>query len=195
MPRPSGICTPTELISLFCALALAPLSWAAQPSISPNCPEQYARAIESRTLRSLDPKYAGEDQGKMIDGAFYETRYLRDPKERARYRIRIQNGRFVDPSGKPLDSGKKPHIYVMDPQGNLYVSNEAVPLEFHHSSFLAGEPVAAAGTAWFENGKLIQVDNRSGHYKPPSETLKTLLKAIQAQGYDTREVYAIPVQR
>jgi hypothetical protein len=42
---------------------------------------------------------------------------------------------------------------------------------FHHSSFLAGEPVASAGEIRAKNGVLELVSNASGHYEPPKGLL------------------------
>jgi hypothetical protein len=48
---------------------------------------------------------------------------------------------------------------------------------FHHSSFLAGEPVAAAGEIRVSNGVLKTVSNNSGHYQPqPGYLIQFLLE-------------------
>jgi hypothetical protein len=49
----------------------------------------------------------------------------------------------------------------------------------HHSSFLAGAPVAAAGEIKVVNGRLVSVSNGSGHYRPPPGYLINFLKALR----------------
>ncbi|WP_218581945.1 hypothetical protein, partial [Nocardia cyriacigeorgica] len=55
----------------------------------------------------------------------------------------------------------------MDNQGNLYASLHHAPGQFHHSSFLAGGPVAGAGELEVIDGVLQLVTDSSGHYRPP----------------------------
>ena len=49
----------------------------------------------------------------------------------------------------------------------------------HHSSFLAGAPVAAAGEIKVVNGRLVSISNGSGHYRPPPGYLINFLKVLR----------------
>jgi len=54
----------------------------------------------------------------------------------------------------------------------------------HHSSFLAGRPVAAAGTLFIKDGKIVSIDNASGHYRPDVKTLELVRQELAANGVD-----------
>jgi hypothetical protein len=55
---------------------------------------------------------------------------------------------------------------------------------FHHSSLLAGAPVAAAGEIRCKNGVIELISNSSGHYKPPVEYVKQVFLELRDRGYD-----------
>jgi len=64
------------------------------------------------------------------------------------------------------DWGAGPRIFVMDGNGYFYVGT-ASNGKFHHSSFLSGGPIAAAGEIVVaQEGKIKMISNVSGHYKP-----------------------------
>ncbi|MEP6792456.1 MAG: hypothetical protein ABI907_13865, partial [Ramlibacter sp.] len=49
---------------------------------------------------------------------------------------------------------------------------------FHHSSFLGGDEVACAGEIEVAHGKLVSINNNSGHYTPPPECLLTMIDSL-----------------
>lgn len=69
-------------------------------------------------------------------------------------------------------------IFVMDRRGNMYI-NLGVPGEFHHSSFLAGEPVIFAGEIDVQNGMITHINNSSGHYMPTEMNLESAMKYLK----------------
>ena len=48
----------------------------------------------------------------------------------------------------------------------------------HHSSFLAGAPVLAAGMIKVENGRVKAIHEKNGHYQAKTEHMKTFLKLL-----------------
>ena len=54
----------------------------------------------------------------------------------------------------------------MSENGKIYISKYNEFGKFHHSSFLSGEKVAAAGEISINKGIIKVVNNRSGHYMP-----------------------------
>ena len=79
-------------------------------------------------------------------------------------------------------------IYVMDSMGNLYVSSfQSVGL-FHHSSFLAGQPVACAGKLIVKGGQLLYIDVNSGHYQPGQENLRFADATLTIKGVNMSNV-------
>lgn len=95
-------------------------------------------------------------------------------EQRQQRRVTILNGVIYAAPNVPFDTrsgssawgGSGRAVFVMDQDGNLYVSNTHEPGTFHHSSFLAGQPVAAAGELVVIDGILQLLTDSSGHYRP-----------------------------
>jgi hypothetical protein len=100
--------------------------------------------------------------------------------QRENYRVSVANGLLKDRQGQPLDTGTKAHMIVMDKSGRIY----AGPSETlrNHSSFLAGNPVAAAGMITLQNGKVTGLYNESGHYQVPQDYFDQLHTELKRKG-------------
>ena len=70
----------------------------------------------------------------------------------------------------------------MNAKGELWLSFESKAHYFHHSSLLAGEAIAAAGEMIIFKGRLLAINNQSGHYNPPPIVLKRVLKVLESKG-------------
>ncbi|HWG79593.1 MAG TPA: hypothetical protein VN681_07460 [Stellaceae bacterium] len=68
-------------------------------------------------------------------------------------------------------------IWVCSPGGSFYTASHKVS-EFHHSSFLAGARVLAAGEWVFGAGKLLLITNKTGHYAASAANLYSALKLL-----------------
>lgn len=62
------------------------------------------------------------------------------------------------------------------------------PTAIHHSSMVAGAPVAAAGTMRIRDGQLLSISNESGHYAPPPSSLQSVLARLGAMGVGRLDV-------
>lgn len=148
----------------------------------------------------LLPKYSG------VGGHLPETvrgnpafgspvKYL-SPAEQKAHQLTVKRGKLYDAQGKPFDTGKayswqsgeNRAIFVMDPKGSLYASNLHAPGHFHHSSLLAGRPVAGAGEMEVQNGVLKALSNRSGHYRPTPAMDSQVARQLERQGVDLSKV-------
>ena len=71
-------------------------------------------------------------------------------------------------------------IYAMDLSERLFVLRGANMNEgqWNHSSALSGQPVICAGELASSNGRIVYINNSSGHYKPDSESLKNCLRVM-----------------
>ncbi|KAF9368784.1 hypothetical protein CPB97_004252 [Podila verticillata] len=76
---------------------------------------------------------------------------------------------------------KAKYIYVTDPQGIMYVAQK-VKGQFHHSSFLGGGTVCAAGGIVVNRGQLIKINPKSGHYRPGQRHFDKLLDNLKNMG-------------
>ncbi len=124
------------------------------------------------------------------------VKYLNE-EERADLQLFVKDGKLYDASGDLFDTsaasslhpgGQGRAIFVMDENGNLYASNEQIWGTFHHSSFLAGEPVAGAGEIQVSNGELQFLTDHSGHYRPSRAYTQQVLNTLASQGIDISNV-------
>jgi hypothetical protein len=147
----------------------------------------------------LQPKYQGETDKSVAKELFGRgaegVKYLK-PEEREQYRLFVRDGKLYSAKdGKLFDTsnaetlrGGEQAIFVMDSYGNLYAAPEHVRGSFHHSSFLAGQPVSAAGEIKVVNGVVESVSDRSGHYLPPPGFLDQALSQLASEGVDTSSI-------
>jgi len=135
-------------------------------------------------------QYEGEHLGPEAT-----IRYVQDPVELDRMRLRVKDGLLVDADFKPLDPQVDTHpkrdgfaIFVMDMSQRIYVSFDHEQDRFHHSSILAGAAVSAAGDMTILGGKLLGISNSSGHYRPDAECIDRVLKRLSQMGVDVKQV-------
>jgi hypothetical protein len=74
-------------------------------------------------------------------------------------------------------------IYVMSPDKTLYVGDKKRE-KFHHSSFLSGSTVVAAGSMNVVNGVLCELTPHSGHYRPSDEDFARCIATLTEAGVD-----------
>jgi YD repeat-containing protein len=134
-----------------------------------------------RVTARLAPEYVGDD---LLDDALGRHTIAFDDAMRERHRLRVKDGLLLTSDSTPLDTAGLLYLVVLAPDGELY----AAPGDFssttkvHHSSVLAGAPVAAAGEIVARRGKLVRVTSRSGHYKPPMCLLDQLRAELERRG-------------
>ncbi|WP_419419921.1 hypothetical protein ACNVED_01035 [Legionella sp. D16C41] len=112
----------------------------------------------------------------------------------APYQLQIKHGLVYDKDEQPFSTKKSFGmnikdgycIFVLSANLQLYASDPKTVLNknFHHSSFFQGRPVACAGAIKVNNGKIIEINLLSGHYKPNRKHLLTFLNLLEAQGLD-----------
>ena len=148
----------------------------------------------------LESIYFGESSGQPAapfrGNVRYYGRFGREFSPRIS-ELQIQDGVVLDTTtgrradtadGVTAHSGDGIGIFVMDQNGRIYSSTEHTVGEFHHSSFLAGQPVAAAGEVRIENGRIVEITDGSGHYRPAPEFTAQFLRRLQDDGVDLSTV-------
>lgn len=84
---------------------------------------------------------------------------------------------------------EKMSLYVMDAGSRIYCSGKEDPEHvLKHSSFLAGDRVLAAGTLRVEQGRVVAVTGKSGHYRPTVQQMVNLLERLRAYQVDLGKV-------
>lgn len=135
---------------------------------------------------------------EMQIAEFPGVKYL-DETERLAYRLNIKDGKLYNAAGELFDtsmnttifSGKGQAIYVMDLDGNIYAGTH-IMRRFHHSSFLSGNPVSAAGEISVKNGVIESITRKSGHYFPEEEHLSQFVSELIENGIDLSKTYIGP---
>lgn len=102
-------------------------------------------------------------------------------RERRRMQVVVDrsSGRLLWRSSKrPVctNDGRR-WIFVIDKLGKMYV-NPKQKAKFHHSSFVSGKPVLAAGRLQSVNGLITAVSAHSGHYQTPIPRLVAALMLL-----------------
>ena len=139
--------------------------------------------------------YRGENVpgNKIWPGSW--VRYF-SPQMRAAFKLTLRDGLLFDARGKPFDTATAAEgtaIFVMDRDGNIYAfPGSSVPGHLHHSSLLAGEPVAMAGDIKVTEGRITNVSNKSGHYEPTLEMLTQFIDHLRWGGVDVSKIKIEP---
>lgn len=191
------------LLSIFCFLYLITTNpLLAQTKKPKTNVANVATTTEYKTLRLLAKYLEEEKEGvhyfRGKDQKFYHVTfkdgllYQRKQLVNASYSPpKDLNTNIQIPSNQPLpvDAKKSGYaIYVMDAQGEFYLSFEGQKGKFHHSSFLAGQPVACAGEMIIFQGKIFLINNQSGHYQPPPLALDQALDSLKKHGIDLEKI-------
>jgi hypothetical protein len=155
-------------------------------------PEPVPADAKFKVTVSMLACYKGEDLGTRY-GTCVE--YLNHEKRQA-YKLSLRDGKVYDAKGTLYDTTRSIGLYslsgvamfVMDHSGDIYASTRQVPGKFHHSSFLAGAAVAAAGEMEVRNGDVTYISRRSGHYFPTEAQLDQMAENLRSQGATGFEV-------
>ncbi len=175
------------------------------------------RTVDGQDVEVRRKRWA-EVGGKTVpsDVNQAKTVYLGE-KEREQYRVKGEEVRTADVQASGADAearaalgetaggqgnvalkngpgfvaGQK-NIFSMDAEGNVFAAGTPKgpqDAHAHHSSFLAGEDVAAAGEFITDaQGVVKKVTNRSGHYKPGEEQTHQALEGLEALGVNMDNV-------
>jgi hypothetical protein len=165
----------------------------------PDGPEPPGDEPKFDTMPLLD-KYHGEHLGQDVfrNGP---VRYL-DEIQRQDFRLHVdKDGLLRNSDGDLFDTadavsahggpGGGRATFVMDKNGDIYSSLEQKVGRFHHSSFLGGEPVAAAGELGVTDGKVHLVTNNSGHYQPNKDSTMEFMQHLFKEKSATRENFNV----
>jgi len=109
-----------------------------------------------------------------------------DEDARSQMRMRVYDGLVMDHTGcTPLhgdDDSAARAIFVLDQTNEILLTVDYEHNKFHHSSFVAGAPVIAAGEMIISRGRLIALTNHSGHYLPPPSCISYVMDRLEAMG-------------
>ncbi|MGH7940370.1 MAG: hypothetical protein ACREFR_04795 [Limisphaerales bacterium] len=154
---------------------------------------EWVDRMDTRQLRAIiEPRLPADRPAHIQVTNFVQgVKYL-DEVSRPSYQLIVRNGKIWaagggpggSPAGKRLFdtkdystgfSGSGWAIFVISHDNRLYAGSHVIG-KFHHSSFLSGAPVKAAGEMQVRAGDLYKLTAKTGHYKTPKENF---FKAIQ----------------
>ncbi|MGE4132967.1 MAG: hypothetical protein AB7F86_15100 [Bdellovibrionales bacterium] len=145
---------------------------------------------EIQTLQSsLKPKkklmrYWGEHSGFHPMGWVFRF----SEESAAKRQVFIRNGLLYGSNGLLFNTSYVSGLsllwdFVVDDQGRLFVLEPlalAGVARVHHSSFPF--PVVFAGGISVLNGRVIRIDNNSGHFRPTGRELYSIIQSFRAAG-------------
>jgi hypothetical protein len=146
-------------------------------------------------LKDINEFYRGEEDPNNSDRAFApDTVKYMSPEQREECRLFVdgdgrlrqaKDGELFDTTEASTLHSDGRAIFVMDCSGNLYATTDHAFGITHHSSLLAGDPVAGAGEITVRNGDMSEMTDASGHYEPTAEMNDRALEVLRDQGLRT----------
>ncbi len=143
----------------------------------------------------IQPPFYGENLPGNNHWDGKQVRYLTE-NERQEYLLAVHDGLLYDSRGNLFDTssahtlwtpGGGRAIFAMDQFGNLYSAPFHILGEFHHSSFLAGEPVAGAGEIAADQGRVLLISDHSTHYRPARRYTRQVTENLRRLGVDVAD--------
>lgn len=148
--------------------------------------EKYRRKKELPELTLGDWEKIAKVSQEVTDHQL-EVRYMRK-FERLKYMLESDGAgglRYVV-GQRSAHSAPGVWAYAMDEWGNIFTADDQLQANkngyamFNHSSFTSGDNVIGAGMIKIDSaGKVIQIDNSSGHYKPTKPQLQAVVTMLQ----------------
>lgn len=148
----------------------------------------------------MQQKYRGENFVDVYGAgpAMNPVRYFKDQTRQgleisvdAQGLLRKADGSLLN-TCHPVTKDCPPAIFAMSGDGRILVYDGDYLLdtmeEIAHSSLFAGGPVASAGEIFVKDGKLLVISNRSGHYVPTMEQMRTAVRELEARGADLSQL-------
>jgi len=128
----------------------------------------------------------------IVSGEKNKVKYL-TTDEALLYELKVYKGRvYVNDKLYSTNLNRsRPHsIFTVSLDGRIFICDCDDLNVFHHSSFVSGEPVRTAGELFVIDGRIIAVNNKSGHYKPTYRSLDILKLSLQNMGLEnTNKIY------
>jgi hypothetical protein len=148
----------------------------------------FCREEPARALDTLVKEYGEENRQMCVDFVAAGVAYKENAEERKPYQLTFQGsklyrgGELFDTSKcETVHSGPGWAIYVVSPHGQWYAGSHRLGA-FHHSTFLGGRPVLAAGEMVVKQGSVTLLTAKSGHYQPSMEQFVNGLKSLKRAG-------------
>jgi hypothetical protein len=147
--------------------------------------EKFEHLIVEKGKAALKGHFWEWLEKEIREDPLYGNAYLRH-SEREQYRAFCTEGVLASPL-IPTSKEDIEVIFILDDWGRLYIGikhDSENPHEhgFSHASFLGGCPVAAAGKILLRDGKPVEINNHSGHYRCGVHEMKVAIEGLKKMG-------------
>ncbi|MBV9735968.1 MAG: hypothetical protein JO209_08655 [Acidisphaera sp.] len=176
---------------------------------------------ETRVPVNLLPNWLGETFGKSmgahgaeVDLADRSASYL-TPAQAAKYRLKFsgglayqqkwwENSEDYEPASTIQRDARQERViaagfagYVVSMGGEFYTGPHWAGRNLQqdgrfHSSYLAGEAVLCGGEIRIDQGRVLEINNESGHYVPGSQNLLMAVETLAIAGVDLATLMVAP---
>jgi len=159
-------------------------------------------ALEKKVIEYISKKI-NEDAGsnyindwitkrKKVGQLVPRITYLETDDAREKFHLEFEGNNILYAASK-RKLGNSRNIYVMTPDMEFYAARESmkIALTRHHSSFLGGGDVGAAGT--LGKSGLWEISLDSGHYRPEQQHMVNALYGLQKQGVQMDKIRSMPL--
>ena len=166
----------------FTGVTLTPPYW--QEMLLPEHPSQigYESAFEE-WKDDQSTKLPFEEWIKERGLSFPSVRYFQE-NDRTEFAVAMKEGKLMRQNGEPLFTAEDEFIFVIGPDQVMYAYEKKVGNQ-HHSSAFSGEAIISGGTIKTDaEGKIIELSNMSGHYKPNRQNLLDTLQILKQRDVD-----------
>lgn len=133
------------------------------------------RTDEPMSMRQTTVDYDGEGQRS--------ERFV-DIKDGKMYAMSLD--RHLNLSRDPITTPDEGWAFVIDSAENIYVYKHSTG-KVHHSTATAGRPVVCAGMIKLEEGQVVYVTDKSGHYRPTPRHMLAALRIMNKKGVVSEE--------
>ncbi|EQC47174.1 hypothetical protein [Bacteriovorax sp. Seq25_V] len=166
---------------------------------------------DNMKLRSLREEYELEEVGDSMmnlgtrkngKGELVRSRtfYIKTDKRREPYRAFIKDGKLYASNGKLFNSSTTMldkeftlrTTFVIDKNGRLFLHPKPDVGRIHHSTIVGGEDVLSAGELIVKDGVVLEIFNRSGHYKPEDVHFYQGIYLMMKEGLDFSKLKKYP---
>lgn len=120
----------------------------------------------SRSSKSLDEFLKTHIPKTDLDYLKTHTIKYLSPKKVDKHLVTFEDGKILIGGKIPKDEW---YMFVLENNTQRLLAGIKQTGSFHHTSFVAGAPVACAGEFEIEDGRIIGILLRSGHYRPTEE--------------------------
>ena len=141
-------------------------------SVATRVRRKWRRSSKDLSLSGYILKYVSKHDVEYLKS--HTITYL-SPRERKNYKVSFKDG-LVLIGGRVAPDDK--YIFVLDAKVKHLFAGKKEKGSFQHTSFFSGGPVACAGEMRIQDGKIVKLTLRSGHYRPTKVHAKVLSRFL-----------------